>query len=52
MVSEVALSRLSRRKATGAARGLRTYPRLAKTFMSAQLGRLGMLLTERERETA
>jgi anaerobic magnesium-protoporphyrin IX monomethyl ester cyclase len=54
MVSEVALSRLSRRQATGRGlrRGLRTYPRLAKTFMSAQFGRLGMLLTERERETA
>ncbi|MDQ6671428.1 MAG: B12-binding domain-containing radical SAM protein, partial [Chloroflexota bacterium] len=29
-----------------------SYPRLARSFLSAKLGRVGMLLTERERETA
>jgi radical SAM superfamily enzyme YgiQ (UPF0313 family) len=46
MVSEVALQRALRRPS------MRAYPGLAKTFMSAQVGRLGMLLTERERELA
>jgi hypothetical protein len=46
MVSEVALHRARRHG------GVRAYPRLAKTFLSAQVGRLGMLLTERERELA
>jgi len=46
MVSEVALQRSLRRPT------LRAYPRLAKTFVSARVGRLGMLLTEGERETA
>jgi anaerobic magnesium-protoporphyrin IX monomethyl ester cyclase len=43
MVSEVALKR-------GLRNGSRSYPRLAKTFLSARVGRMGMLLTERERE--
>ncbi|HLZ28230.1 MAG TPA: radical SAM protein [Chloroflexota bacterium] len=30
----------------------RSYPRLARSFLSAKLGRVGMLLTERERESA
>ena len=30
----------------------RSYPRLARSFLSAKIGRVGMLLTERERETA
>ncbi|MBV9547742.1 MAG: B12-binding domain-containing radical SAM protein [Chloroflexi bacterium] len=46
MVSEVALHK-QRRDVR-----LRTTPRLAKTFVSAQIGRIGMLLTEREREPA
>jgi radical SAM superfamily enzyme YgiQ (UPF0313 family) len=46
MVSEVALQR-QRRTAN-----LKSYPRLAKTWASARVGRLGMLLTERERELA
>jgi radical SAM superfamily enzyme YgiQ (UPF0313 family) len=45
MVSEVALRR-------GLRQGMRSYPRLAKSFVSARVGRLGMLLTERERELA
>jgi len=45
MVSEVALHRALRN-------GSHAYPRLAKNFLSAQVGRLGMLLTERERELA
>jgi len=47
MVSEVALNRHRRRDG---GLGLRRYPRLAKAFLSAKVGRLGMLLTERERE--
>jgi anaerobic magnesium-protoporphyrin IX monomethyl ester cyclase len=47
MVSEVALQRALRRGP-----GPRTYPRLARTWVSARVGRLGMLLTERERELA
>jgi anaerobic magnesium-protoporphyrin IX monomethyl ester cyclase len=43
MVSEVALHRQR-------TRGERNYPRLARTFASARFGRLGMLLTGRERE--
>ena len=43
MVSEVALHR--QRQASE-----RSYPRLAKTFVNARIGRLGMLLTEREVE--
>lgn len=43
MVSEVALRR-------GIRRGVRAYPRLARSFLSARVGRLGMLLTERERD--
>jgi radical SAM superfamily enzyme YgiQ (UPF0313 family) len=46
MVSEVALHRQRRQIS------VRGAPRLAKTFMSAQIGRIGMLLTEREREAA
>jgi len=46
MVSEVALQRALRRP------HVRAYPGMAKTFLSAQVGRLGMLLTERERELA
>lgn len=45
MVSEVALHR-------GLKSEQRSYPRLAKTWLSAQVGRVGMLLTERERELA
>ena len=45
MVSEVAFHR-QRHSPT------RSYPHLARNFVSARLGRLGMLLTERERETA
>jgi len=30
----------------------RSYPRLARSYLSAKIGRVGMLLTERERETA
>src|ERR1700694_2956614 len=29
-----------------------SFPRLARSFLSAKIGRVGMLLTERERETA
>jgi len=46
MVSEVALHR-ARKSAS-----LRAYPRLARTWASAQVGKLGMLLSERERELA
>ena len=46
MVSEVSLHR-ARKSAS-----VRAYPRLARTWASAQVGRLGMLLTERERELA
>jgi radical SAM superfamily enzyme YgiQ (UPF0313 family) len=49
MVSEVALAKRSRQLRGF---GLGAYPRLAKTFVSAKVGRLGMLLTERERELA
>ena len=45
MVSEVALHR-QRHSAR------RSYPRMAKSFLSAQLGRMGMLLTAREVERA
>jgi anaerobic magnesium-protoporphyrin IX monomethyl ester cyclase len=45
MVSEVAHHR--QRRGPG-----RSYPRLARSFLSAKIGRVGMLLTERERETA
>src|SRR5579859_2777243 len=45
MVSEVAFHR--QRHAPG-----RSYPRLAKNFFNARIGRLGMLLTEREIERA
>jgi anaerobic magnesium-protoporphyrin IX monomethyl ester cyclase len=45
MVSEVALHRQRRQGP-----GVQTLPRLARTFVSARIGRLGMLLTERERE--
>jgi radical SAM superfamily enzyme YgiQ (UPF0313 family) len=45
MVSEVALHRQRQSPSPN-------YPRLAKSFVSAQLGRVGMLLTEREREPA
>jgi radical SAM superfamily enzyme YgiQ (UPF0313 family) len=47
MVGEVALQRALRHGP-----GPRTYPRLARTWVSARVGRLGMLLTERERELA
>jgi anaerobic magnesium-protoporphyrin IX monomethyl ester cyclase len=43
MVSEVALHRQRRSHS-------RSYPRMAKHFLSAQLGRVGMLLTAREVE--
>jgi anaerobic magnesium-protoporphyrin IX monomethyl ester cyclase len=43
MVSEVALHRQRHN-------GRRSYPRLAKTFLNARLGRLGMMLTAREVE--
>jgi anaerobic magnesium-protoporphyrin IX monomethyl ester cyclase len=45
MVSEVALHRQRHG-------GSRSYPRMAKHFLSAQLGRVGMLLTERQVERA
>jgi radical SAM superfamily enzyme YgiQ (UPF0313 family) len=45
MVSEVALHR-QRRGST------RNYPRMAKSFLSAKWGQMGMLLTEREVERA
>jgi anaerobic magnesium-protoporphyrin IX monomethyl ester cyclase len=45
MVSEVAFH--SQRHAP-----TRSYPRLAKNFLNARIGRLGMLLTEREIERA
>jgi radical SAM superfamily enzyme YgiQ (UPF0313 family) len=45
MVSEVALHR-QRHSPT------RSYPRLARSFLSAQIGRVGMLLTQREVERA
>jgi radical SAM superfamily enzyme YgiQ (UPF0313 family) len=45
MVSEVALHR-QRHSAR------RSYPRMARSFLSAQLGRVGMLLTAREVERA
>jgi hypothetical protein len=45
MVNEVALHR-QRHSASP------SYPRLAKSFVNAKLGRLGMLLTEREVERA
>jgi anaerobic magnesium-protoporphyrin IX monomethyl ester cyclase len=45
MVSEVALHR--QRHASS-----RSYPRMAKSFLNAKLGRVGMLLTEREVERA
>jgi len=44
MVSEVAFHRQRRTP------DLRTYPRLAKNFLNARIGRVGMLLTEREVE--
>src|ERR671933_202248 len=43
MVNEVALHRQQHSPS-------RSYPRLAKSFVNAKLGRLGMLLTEREVE--
>jgi anaerobic magnesium-protoporphyrin IX monomethyl ester cyclase len=43
MVSEVAFHRQRHAEA-------RSYPRLAKNFLNARIGRLGMLLTEREVE--
>src|ERR1700716_1505284 len=46
MVSEVAHHRMRHSP------DLRTYPRLAKNFVNARIGRLGMLLTEREIERA
>jgi radical SAM superfamily enzyme YgiQ (UPF0313 family) len=45
MVSEVALHR-QRHSAT------RSYPRMARSFLSAKFGQMGMLLTEREVEHA
>jgi anaerobic magnesium-protoporphyrin IX monomethyl ester cyclase len=45
MVSEVAHHRQRRSPQ-------RSYPRLARSYLSAKIGRVGMLLTERERETA
>jgi radical SAM superfamily enzyme YgiQ (UPF0313 family) len=45
MVSEVALHRQRQSQS-------RSYPRMAKTFLNARIGRIGMLLTEREREAA
>jgi anaerobic magnesium-protoporphyrin IX monomethyl ester cyclase len=45
MVSEVALHRQRRN-------GSRSYPRMVKTFLSAKLGQVGMLLTERQVERA
>jgi radical SAM superfamily enzyme YgiQ (UPF0313 family) len=47
LVSEVALHRQRQRPGLG-----RSYPRLAKAFVNARLGQLGMLLTQRERERA
>jgi radical SAM superfamily enzyme YgiQ (UPF0313 family) len=43
MVSEVALHRQRHSP-------MRSYPRMARSFLSAKLGQVGMLLTERERE--
>jgi anaerobic magnesium-protoporphyrin IX monomethyl ester cyclase len=43
MVNEVALHRHARSRA---------YPRMAKSFVNAKIGRLGMLLTQRELEHA
>ena len=43
MVSEVALHRQQHSEK-------RSYPRMARNFVSAKVGRLGMLLTEREVE--
>ncbi|HEX8967021.1 MAG TPA: radical SAM protein [Chloroflexota bacterium] len=45
MVSEVALHRQRHSPA-------RSYPRMARSFLNAQIGRMGMLLTEREVERA
>jgi radical SAM superfamily enzyme YgiQ (UPF0313 family) len=45
MVSEVALHRQQHAAS-------RSYPRIAKNFINAKLGRMGMLLTEREVERA
>jgi anaerobic magnesium-protoporphyrin IX monomethyl ester cyclase len=45
MVNEVALHRQRRARS-------KSYPRLAKSFVNARLGRLGMLLTQREVERA
>jgi radical SAM superfamily enzyme YgiQ (UPF0313 family) len=45
MVSEVALHRQRHAPA-------RSYPRLARNFLNARIGRIGMLLTEREIEHA
>ena len=45
MVNEVALHRQRHSQS-------RSYPRLAKSFVNAKIGRLGMLLTEREVESA
>jgi anaerobic magnesium-protoporphyrin IX monomethyl ester cyclase len=45
MVGEVALHRHRRGPH-------RSYPRMARSFLSAKVGRVGMLLTEREREMA
>jgi hypothetical protein len=45
MVNEVALHRQRHSSSP-------SYPRLAKSFVNARLGRLGMLLTEREVERA
>ncbi len=45
MVSEVALHRQRRQPKP-------SYPRMAKSFLSAKLGQVGMLLTEREVERA
>jgi anaerobic magnesium-protoporphyrin IX monomethyl ester cyclase len=46
MVSEVALHRQRHNPSP------RSYPRLAKNFLNARIGRVGMLLTEREVEQA
>ena len=45
MVSEVAFHRQRHSAA-------RSYPRMARSFLSAKLGRVGMLLTEHEVERA
>jgi radical SAM superfamily enzyme YgiQ (UPF0313 family) len=45
MVSEVALHRQRRQPQ-------RSFPRMAKSFLSAKVGQVGMLLTEREVEHA